>query len=149
MNKTALQNYCLQAMGVTQWKLREAPKAKQFPYLFCLPAAKNALTEEEKQLLQRLMQALQWPEQQVAIKFFSPEERLSFHEKLFEMSSQKTVIFGQELAEQLGLNFPQRIREFSQPFVHAIAVVSSLEQLLTDKGEKKQTWQTLQDFINR
>lgn len=148
MDKAALQQYCLQAMGITQWKERTALAPQSFPYLLGVEHTEVGLTLEKQQLIERLLQALRWPMEQV-FTYLIPIDHFpeAFYQKIAELQSEKVILFGCALAKRLNLDQNAAVIELTKPHLFSVAIVSSLDELLQDKEAKRRTWQMLQPFV--
>lgn len=123
-NKAALQDYCLQTMGITQWQLRSHSQQVSAQAVIII---EPPLLPEEKQLLERILHALGWPVTTPVM------DRFTFN--ALNTPSEKALVFGEDLATTITVK--------SNIFV----VVPALAVLLQDRNAKKQAWDKMQRLL--
>jgi len=115
-----LQRYCLQTMGITQWSKRLSQKNADYVIFSDTP-----IDIEKEKLLERILQALKWPKEKVAIHYGAlPIDA--------EIENQKILCFG------TFENFTPHNNRILLP---------SLHDLLQNQDAKKQAWKLMQTFV--
>jgi DNA polymerase III psi subunit len=114
----ALQQHCLHYMGIMQWEVRSCD------YLLII---NEKVDEASQQMLDRLLQALHWPQAQV--QYLSHPADLA---KIQNLQPKHILLFG--------------IGDAEYPMQNIIQL-PSLTQLLTDRSMKKQAWEVLQPLM--
>ena len=130
MALSLLQEYCLGVMGITQWQLKSEMKEQPKPYLLLLS---EPLTEEKKQLLSRLIQALKWPQEMIQIEVLTSWARETIETMVQKYQVQKLVIFNEQI------NFSSKNS--------ASVAIASVEEMLKNVEAKKRAWRKLQSLI--
>jgi len=139
-NETTLKNYCLEMMGITQWQRRTLSKALHCDYLILLDLKSHSLplANDLKQMLDRIVQALDWPTETIIDALASELSRLptQIEQKVQQYQAKKIMLFTSLSNTSLDA--------ITQTFV----IVPSLSTLLQDKVAKKQAWEKMQSLIN-
>jgi len=134
MKISTLKQFCLNVMGITRWH--------RVSYLLCIDARDKNLTEDKKQLINRILEALKWPRAKTKCVAMPCEGR----ERVNQLLNQHIQKMGIEKVLIFGKNFQSQIETAH----HAIPIVMvpSLNELIKDKAAKKQAWVEMQSFLN-
>lgn len=124
---SALQDYCLQVMGITQWQLKTNDNSLPKPFLLLLD---ETLDDQKNQLLTRLVQAMNWQGRESIESVHSD----TIQDKI--ASAQKVVVFGEALAQKLNIKQENNL-----------VVVPLISQMLKDLEAKKRAWGILKKLI--
>lgn len=134
-NRTALQNYCLEAMGITRW----VDRTKLNSLVTCLimidlqeKEGFSELSSDKQQLLERMLQALKWPHNAMKIIFIA-HQQVALEEYTQKYQPQKMLLF----------NIPNTLE--TQDI--QVAVLPSLGDLLSSPAAKKQAWKVMQPLV--
>lgn len=138
MDKAALQHYCLEKMGIHQWQRRSLKRH------YCLLVV-NKEEEEDQQLIERILQALDWPASPTIVwmDFDDRESAQLFKQKVEEDAPEKVLVFGFRFAEQLGLSYQSNPAVFGAGKT-LVAALPCLNSLKKDPILKKEAWRVMQ-----
>ena len=114
----------LDLMGITNWQLKVSS------YALFIQQSEN-LDEEQKPTIAKIIQALNWPQTEIAVYCFSTVEDV-LH-RIVNHQVQKAILFG----------FPVQ----NLPLPH-YAFVPSLKDILRNPALKKEAWRLMQPLIN-
>ncbi len=122
---SALQDYCLQVMGITQWQLKTNDNSLPKPFLLLLD---ETLDDEKNQLLTRLVQAMNWQgrERIESVHSDSIQEKIAL--------AQKVVVFGEAISKQF-INHS------------CVVIIPSVAEMLKNVDAKKRAWGILKGFM--
>ncbi len=151
MGKTALQQYCLAQMGITQYKRR----ALLGDYLICLIVEQHdkppaILSTEQKQLLDRMCLALHWPLESIQTVFLEGEDEkiaMLFWQRITEYQPKKVLLFGNNEGKIFFPSTENPVSVHEDDNTLCIALLPALSTLLNDPIAKRAAWKIMQSLI--
>ena len=147
MMTTNHQQQLLQEMGITVWKTRsEAPTHHAY---WVVVSEAEVGDQAKRSLLQRMTSALQWPAESYAMMGCTASQTPNdWQRQLHKKQPQKILVCGLGLAQQLGYPQAQGIIQLEiADRLAQIAIIPSLDQIITDPTAKRTAWQTMQSFL--
>lgn len=141
----------LKDMGITRWCSRQAlPASTSYKVLISIAEmnADNQLDPNKAALLEKMLAALKWEPASYEVVFCPLTETFNHLASQWQVVLPRAVlVFGKDLAQQLGLSVGPLFQKELTSGIVDIAVIERLATVFSDPPAKQAAWKTMQRLM--